>query len=231
VPLTPGTWFLSVYNANATNTVYYSVIATYSTTPPIIIALTNGINPSGTNFFTAPPGPDIATFYSYIVPTNNSTNGSIVTNLQFVLTNLSGDVDLMVGLDGLPSAQNSTGSFNPGIQDETVTLTTNSSLPSLAGTWYLAIPNNDANNVTFQILVSTNVTTSAPTALQFSSVTISNGQITLCWLSVPGQHYTVEASSDLVNWTAAFSATATSTTTCYTEPLSMNQRFYRLLSP
>ncbi len=226
VPLTPGTWYLSTYNANATNTVYYTIVASYQTNAPVIIVLTNGLNPPGSNVFTAPPGPDTQTFYSYTVPTNST----VVTNLQFVVTNLSGDVDLLAQVGAFPTSQDAAaGSFNPGTQDEVINLSPGTSLPTLQGTWYLAVPNNQNNNVTFQILVTTNTATAAP--LQFSQVTVSNGQITLCWNANPGQQYTVEESTDLLNWTPVYSIPPGSP--CFTTTINQGSGavFYRLVSP
>ena len=111
VPLTPGTWYLAVYNANTNNTVPYRVVATYITNGGItIVPLTNFANGAWETNGTAGPGPALTNFYSYTV-----TNPA-ATAVQFVVSNMvSGNVDLIARNGYLPTPQQMTdGSFNRG---------------------------------------------------------------------------------------------------------------------
>jgi subtilisin-like proprotein convertase family protein len=219
VRLLPGNWYLSVYNTGATP-VTYNIIATYytniSTNAIIIIPLTNGIAYANT----APAGFS-PIYYSF-------TNDVIDSGVSFGVSNIvGGNVDLLVGMDSLPSPQQSyNGSFNPGTLPEFVQ--TPSSGPHV---WYLAVPNNGNTPVTYTItandLQSGTVTNFPP--ITGGAYTPGLG-FTITWNSIIGAVYQVDYSTDLINWTIAVTFTATNTTSSFTDftPPTGPGRFYRV---
>jgi subtilisin-like proprotein convertase family protein len=230
VPLTPGNWYLAVYNYSATtstNPVTYQVVASYVTNGGIdIIPLTNGV--AYTNGV-ATPGPALTNFYSFTM-TNSSPS------VRFIVTNVAGgNVDLIARDGAFPTPQQMTlGSFNSGTIPQVVTIVTNSVLPSLNGTWYLGVPNNAAGNVHYTISATTGVpgTNSYP-AVVFSGLSApspTNG-FTMNWQSVPGAGYEVDLTTNLSAWITATNFTATNTITTFTDPTpirSQSARFYRV---
>jgi hypothetical protein len=236
VPLTPGTWYLAVDNPNPGSPIPYRVVATYITNGGItVIPLTNFLNgaytTNGTTGGTAAPGPALTNFYSYTV-----TNPA-ATAVQFVVSNLTGNVDLLARNGALPTPQQMTdGSFNPANTAELITIATNALLPALAGTtWYLGVPNNTAQTVTFLITAST--LTNAPPPYTFPAVVVTGvslgaGGFTLQWAAVPGAQYQVAMTADLLHWTNAAAVTPAGSTGAYYDPTPVRQqsaRFYQVL--
>jgi subtilisin-like proprotein convertase family protein len=146
VPLEPGPWFVGVFNTSSSN-VSYTIVITEDTTPVSqVINLTNGIPYLNTNIG-ASGTPD---YYHYTVTPNE-------TAVSFQLTNLSGDVNLVLSKDlPLPSAASyEYGSFNPGTRNEQIVVLTNSMpVPLSAGDWYLAVLNPTGTNVAYTIVVN-----------------------------------------------------------------------------
>ena len=232
VPLTPGTWYLAIYNANTNSTVLYQVVATYITNGAItIVPLTNFANGAWVTNGTAAPGTALTSFYSYTV-----TNPA-ATAVQFVVSNMvSGNVDLIARNGYLPTPQQMTdGSFNPGTTPEQITIVTNALLPSLAGTtWYLGVPNNTVQPVNFLITASTltNAQLVTTPAIVLVGISAGSGGFTLNWTAVPNGQYQVEVSSDLIHWTTAVTLTTSGYSGAYTDPAPVQQqsaRFYQVV--
>ena len=101
------------------------MVATYILNGGItIIPLTNFVSTPG-DHGTAGPGPALTNFYSYTV-----TNPA-ATAVQFVVSNMTGNVDLLARNGALPTPQQMTdGSFNPGNTPQLITIATNALLPS-----------------------------------------------------------------------------------------------------
>jgi hypothetical protein len=231
VPLTPGAWYLAVYNFNTNSTNTYQVVATYITNGAItIIPLTNFLNGAWETNGTIGPGPDLTNFYSYTV-----TNPA-ATAVQFVVSNMTGNVDLIVRNNALPTPQQMTdGSFNPGTTPELITIVTNASLPSLTNTtWYLGVPNNTPQTVSFLITAAT-LTNAQPftfPAIVLTAASAGAGGFALTWTAAPGAHYEVEMSSDLIHWTQAAAITTDGSIGAYTDPTPINRqsaRFYQVI--
>ena len=149
VILSAGRWYLGVYNLT-TNNVTYSVRATEEHP----FAVTNALDliPGTSTNATVKGGADITNFFRLTVTDTNTSD------LLFSLYNLSGDVDLVVRKDALPTV----GIFDyrsrhPSNSAEVVLVRTNATFPSLVGTWYVGVPNNLTSNVSFTIF--TDVTT------------------------------------------------------------------------
>jgi hypothetical protein len=245
IPLTPGTWYLVVYNFNTNNSNTYRVVATYltntATNSPITITpltnfVTNLYNLYGTNGAYATngnigPGPDLTNFYSYTV-----TNPA-ATAVQFVVSNMTGNVDLIVRNGALPTPQQMTdGSFNAQRIPEEITIVSNAVLPTLTNTtWYLGVPNNTAQLVSFTITATT-LTNASPgyttPAVVLTGMSAGAGGFTLNWTAVPGGQYEVRSSSDLVHWNNAAAITSSGYSATYTDPAPVSQqaaRFYQIV--
>jgi subtilisin family serine protease/subtilisin-like proprotein convertase family protein len=119
-----------------------------------------------------------------------STNAAAVS---FLLENLSGDVDL-VASRGLPfpsSASSNYRSLNPGTNDESVVVTTNSvPVPLSPGRWYLGVYNSDTTNITYRILATE--FSAAATNLVIRSVTLVPGGFQMRWLATPATQFQVQ---------------------------------------
>ena len=216
VRLLPGAWYLEVNTPETTN-VSYDIVATVVTNAITIIPLTNGVATDGT----APPGFS-TTFYTF-------TNNQFDSGVSFAVSNIvGGNVDLLVGMDTLPSPQQSyAGSFNPGTTPEYV------QAPVYGPhTWYLAVPNNTNTAVTYTIVARDIL---GPVVTNFPPITggqvVTNFGFTLTWNSIPGDVYEVDYSTNLVNWIQAIIFTATNSPSSFTDFTPMaNQpeRYYRV---
>ncbi len=201
VPLSPGRWYLGVYNNDIT-TQNYTIMASELTTPNIIW-LTNGERFT-TNF---PPGPAVTTFFGFI--STNSPGAAL-----FELYGLNGNVDLTLdrGTNNFPygppapaQAPYFAGSFNPGTNIEQIVVRTNVALngvvtSNLNDTWYMGVPNNTGANVQFTIYVvaTTNgiLPDGYPTTVGIGKST--NG-LTFTWPTVAGQTYEIQSSTNVIN--------------------------------
>jgi subtilisin-like proprotein convertase family protein len=161
VPLTPGLWYLGVFNRDSTP-VNYSVLAQELDIVPgqvtqtniTIVPLTNGVPFD----YTAGPGAALTNFFSFFV-TNTVTisNGVPVTNfpgsIHFELYNMTGHGDLTVQTNAPPFAPPFfQSSQQPGLLPEFIQIQTNSALTNLTATWYLGVPNKTTNLINFTIL-------------------------------------------------------------------------------
>ena len=89
-------------------------------------------------------------YFSYDVTPNEAA-------VSFQLTNLSANVDLVIrrGLPFPTPASNDYGSFNPGTNDETVIVRTNSDpIPLKPGRYYLGVFNSSTTNAAYTIVVT-----------------------------------------------------------------------------
>src|SRR4029077_9033531 len=87
VPLTEGTWFMSVLNVDTTNVSYVVKITEYTNAPPIL--LTNGVA-----FTNTIPGSVVGsvtslTYYVFVINSNT-------IRADFLTRNASGNVDLFI---------------------------------------------------------------------------------------------------------------------------------------
>jgi subtilisin family serine protease/subtilisin-like proprotein convertase family protein len=217
VPLGPGVWYLGVFN-NDSNAVTYSVCVNESTNSLFnIIRLTNAVpldfiissNAQFTNFFVF-------------------TVGQPVPWVQFELYNLTGDADLLVDVNYLPSTNffltGAAGS--PGVP--VVILLDTNMQSDLTGDWYLAVNNRSGTDLGFTIKAS------APSTgvIINPQIVISNNFVCLSWASVPGQDYYIEGTPSLTPaiWTPVSSTiTATSTNTTYCLLITGTQQFFRVV--
>jgi hypothetical protein len=236
LPQSPKTWYLSVYNPG-TNTVGYSIVATYVTTNTLLIRDLNkfpdftyrDLKPA------APPGYPTNVMYSFTVTNTNAVA------VQFTLTNIStnGNLQLMVGEGSFPTPENFyIGSFNPGVSDQFVSIVTNTALTSLSNIWYAAVPNVSTNTAAVRYSITALVLTNgSPTATPLflgANITSPTNGFGMYWSAVAGTTYQIQVSTNLSTWTVATNITAQSATGAYTDTvpvLSQTLRFFRIVSP
>lgn len=235
VALTPGRWYITVFNSitNPPN-ITYTIRAQQSALGVVVSALTDGVPVQGE---IASPGfsldsLDELRFYSFTI------TDPTIPAVEFVISNLNGNCDLMARLDDFPTpSQFDYGSFNAGLTDERLVVTTNSARTNLVGTWYLAVPDNDPGAATFDIAATTitNGTVSPFPSIASGSATFSSGgggSFSFSWQSVAGQTYYVEMSTDLIQWQTLAKIVATSNTTTFTDSQPPDfARYYRLRIP
>lgn len=159
VPLSPGMWYMGVFNRD-THAVNYTIeaqeldLSPTSTTNMTLIELTNGVPFN----FTAGPGAALTNFFYF--PVTNTvaiTNGVFITNyvgsIHFELYNLTGNGDLTVQTNAPPFAPPFfQSSDEPGTIPEFIQIRTNSALTNLAATWYLGVPNETTNLIHYTII-------------------------------------------------------------------------------
>jgi hypothetical protein len=222
VALTAGRWYLGVLNRD-TVPVTYAIRAT-EIISPLIICLTNGVPFN----YAAPPGAALRNFFCFQI---NQTNSAALYELYY----LSGDADLTLKRNSLPFAPPYfAGSFSAGTNYEQIVIRTNVALPDINATWYLGVPNNDPTNVTYTIraVVSTNglLISALPLTLMVSLIG-TNGPL-LMWNAVDGEHYDVQISTNLINWSLYTNLTAFGRKVTWIDPTptaGIPMRFYRIV--
>ena len=232
VALSPGRWYLGVFNRDVTN-VTYTIEAT-EVVSPTVIPLTNAIPFD----FSSGPGPALTNFFSFTI--TNSASAAL-----FELYNLSGNADLTLQRGNLPLAPPYFGSSAlPGTNSEQIVIRTNGVLPDINGIWYLGVPNNDTNTVTYTIraVVATNVVYNNGTVIVTNGILISglpistsvssgtNG-LTLMWNAVDGENYEIDVSTNLFNWSIVTNIIASGTKVTYVDtnaPAIPPIQFYRI---
>ena len=142
VPLTAGTWYVGVIRRDS-GPVTYSVLAQQTMSNAItVISLTNNVPCN----YTVAPGADLSTFFNLAVTDSPPS-------VHFELYNLSGNGDLTVQTNALPLAPPFLqSSAQRGRTPELIYVATNSVRTNLAANWYLGVPNNETNAISFTIL-------------------------------------------------------------------------------
>jgi subtilisin-like proprotein convertase family protein len=183
VQLTPGPWYLDVIKrVTASDTgatglaMRYAVLAkeldTATTVPPVpnIINISNRVPFK----FTAGPGAALTNFFRFTTNNFKGIASSNVSGVHFELYNQTGDGDLTVQTNAPPlSPPFYHSSQLPGTAAEFIFMHTNSALTNLMQDYYLGVPNNETNPITYTILavIDTNVFASFPSAEGAGSLT------------------------------------------------------------
>jgi subtilisin-like proprotein convertase family protein len=235
-PIRHGKWYAGVFNSQGTN-VPFTIQVCYSTSQtnaPIIIPLTNNI-PFVAEFdgpFAAPPGAPKWLFYELDV--TNSHNA-----ILFELYNLTGDADMIVQRH-VPSgmAPYFDGSFKMGTQPESVVVRIGQELADLQGKWYVGVYNNESTNVGYTVRATYPdgvgmLNTALPLMLKITPAAGPHG-IVLEWNSIPGEHYYIEYSPNVLpptftSFPIAQPIVATTTLTAVELPIGTSQKgFFRV---
>jgi PKD repeat protein len=119
----------------------------------------------------------------------------------------------------------------------TATYSSSATTNSPAGSYAIVPTLVDPNGLLVNYLAVTNdgtltVTSAAPSAPVFQSVTLTNGTITFLWSSVPGQTYQVQSTADLSlsNWSNfGPSILASNNSTAASDATTNTQEFYQVL--
>ncbi len=222
VALSPGRWYLGVFNADTTPVAYTIVVTDITNAVPGIITLFNMIPYTNSN---SGAGSTID-YYSYFVTTN-------AVRAQFEIDGPSADMTL-VARRGLPLPDLTTYdliSANPGTDDELIVLYDFSTPVRLTpGQWFLSAVNVSGGPVTYVIKAS-------EWPLYGTNIVITNSGISggnsfcITWTSLPGVHYYVQGRQNLTDPTwdvvsPTIVATGYSTTWCL--PLPSPYHFFRV---
>lgn len=246
VRITPTPWLLGVYNSG-TNSGWYSVSAarwtnvfTPSAAPFVTNALpsftieTNWVNVTNEVGFRLAPGKALNYFYRF---QSHPTNAAVL----FELLSLSGDADLRVRRNDLPSPYlYDLSDLQLGTNSEHVAVSTNIYLPSFGEptNWFINVLNQDSITVTGVLRVATSgfgniLVSSLPLELDPVGIAAGGGLI-IRWRGIPGQKYEVRVSSNPLGPFDTVIATiiATTSTPQYTDPNPPPPpipRFYRVI--
>jgi subtilisin-like proprotein convertase family protein len=221
IALSPGRWYLGVFNADVTNVTYTIVVTDFTNALPNIITLFNRIPYANTN-----SGVGLTNdYYRYVVSTN-------AVRAQFEIDNPSADMTL-VARKGIPPPDLSSFdliSANPGTIDELIVLYNFSSPVALTpGEWFLTAVNISGVPATYSIMASewpvygTNIV--------ITNSAFSGNSFCITWTSLPGVHYYVQGRMNLGDPTwdvvsPTIVATGYSTTWCL--PLPSPYHFFRV---
>ncbi len=221
VVLSPGHWYLGVFNAD-TNPVTYTIVAIeYTNVFPQIIMLANGILYANTNSGVGSTND----YYEFIVSTN-------AVRAQFEIDNPTANMAL-VARKGLPLPDLTTYDFisaNPGANNDLIVVYDFSSpVPLTPGDWFLTAVNMSGAPVSYSIMAtefSTHWTNLVITGYNYSS-----NSFCVTWTSEPGANYYVQGRADFgnTNWvivSPTITATAPFTTWCI--PLPSPFHFFRV---
>jgi len=222
VQLSPGTWFLGVFNADTVPANYTIVATEYPYPFAGIITLTNALPYVATNLVT----PDTNDYYRYVVTTN-------AVRVQFEIISPSGDMTL-VARKGLPVPTFSRYDYisaNPRANDELIVVYDFSTPVRLtAGDWFLTAVNVSGAPVSYSIL-ATEFPIYGTNIVITNSFASATNSFCLTWTSIPGIHYYIQGKPDLfaTNWSVASpTITAGGYLTTHCIPLPSTNHFFRV---
>ena len=223
VPLSPGTWYLGVFN-NDTRPVRYTVVAIELTNAiPVIITLTNAV-PHVVG--TPPPGP-LTEYYRFDVPVGSQ-------RAQFEVNQAGGPLTLALqrGFPPLPGLSNFSYLVQgTGSNDFWLTLFNDSQPVKLSpGPWFLAVINTNTTAVPHTVMATAwNV---PATNIVMAVVSVDANAFCVSWNTLPGVHYVVQgrASLSVPGWADVSPViTATNVVTTWCVPLPSPYHFFRIV--
>ena len=141
VKLSPGVWYLAVYNVD-TNAVDYSIRATQ-----LLGIVTNVVQLTNNAPLNAeePSGPYLTNFYRLSITETNPS-------FRIDLYNLTGNGDLVLRRGQYPTTNLfDASSLNLGTNSESLVVATNALAPDLNGDWYVEVLNRETNAVDFTL--------------------------------------------------------------------------------
>jgi hypothetical protein len=237
-PSLAGEWYVA-FPSNATNDIGATLRTTVSTNgflpgsgQVVTNVLSDGI--ALTNFTV---GPGIVVSNYFLFPVTGNPAGLLIE-----VYNANGDVDLIVGQGGIPSASFNYTSANFGLAAERLLARTNSALanfsvylPNLSGDWLIATPNRQGANVTYSIRATQAnaaglILPNEPLELSPGVFDPVFGSLDLALPTVPGENYQLQSSTDLVMWTTIQTFQAADYSSLVTVfPPMMGAEFYRIV--
>jgi subtilisin-like proprotein convertase family protein len=221
IPLTPGQWYLGVFNPGPASTTFSIVATEYTNSVPAIVTLTNGIPYAATNSGPVQP----ADYYLYVA-------GSNAVRAQFATDHASVNLTL-VARQGLPLPTASSYDFistNPGLNDQLIVLfDTSLPVPLAPGDWFISAINNSGSPATYNITAAEYPVHG--TGILITNAFVATNEFCLTWTSLPGVRYCVQAKADLraTNWTTispTIVAPDYSATWCL--PLPSSYQYFRI---
>jgi hypothetical protein len=221
--LTPGRWYLGVFNLDVVP-VSYTIVANEYTNLAPFITLTNAIPYASSN-----PGVGVLTdYYRYVV------TGS-VARAQFEIEGPTADMTL-VARKGLPLPDLGLFDYlsaNSQPNDELIVLFTNSAPVALTtGDWFLTAVNVSGLPASYSIKATQWPVTGRPVII--GGYEMGTNSFCLTWASLPGVHYYVQGLTNLIpttNYWETISPTITATdpVTTWCLPLPSLYRFFRVV--
>jgi hypothetical protein len=230
-----GCWTLEIWDTRLdsplpTNGVLLSwdLEMTISSTNVHLIVLSNGIA-----YSSGPVAGNSITYFAVDVP----QAASYATN---ILSKGSSPLNLLFNQDALPTGQ------LPGDATLLSDVTSASDTLSVQGVppplipgkrYYMGVENSGATPARFTLEVAFDlgpVVNNVGPAFVGASMSSPSGGFSMTWVAVPGQSYTVEASTDLINWAVMTNIVSQSYTIIYTDSVpasSQTARFFRLTTP
>jgi hypothetical protein len=221
VPLSPGEWYLGVFNASSTP-VSYTILATEYPYPfANVITLTNAIPYATTNF----AGANTNDYYRFIVHSNS-------VRAQFEINGPTANMTL-VAKKGWPLPDLVTYDYrsaDPRTNDELIIVFDFSKpVPLSPGDWFLTAVNVSGGPAAYSIM-ATEWPVYGTNIVITNSFVVSNN-FCLTWTSLPGVHYYVQGKPDLLttNWTIVSpTITAVDYLAGYCVPLPSTNHFFRV---
>ena len=220
VALTPGTWYLGVYNQSGSNVDF--AITAYGLTNAPLPRLASGV--ATTNLV----GTNLMDFYWFTVSTN-------AYKALFETFNADGNVDLYARR-GLPFPGPGLYDYagtNGGSTNESVTIVTNGTPVALTpGIWLVGVSNADVKPVAYTIRGTEFGPATTNTSVDNVKVSVSNGWFYISWASTIGSTYRVDGCSNIVApvWsTVVADFAATNTPSTVRVAVSAGYRFFNVI--
>ena len=222
VALSPGRWYLGVFNADTIPVAYTIVVTDLTNALPSIITLFNMVPYTNSNSGVG----NTVDYYRYVVTTN-------AVRAQFEIDGPSADMTL-VARKGLPLPDLTSYdliSANPGTDDELIVLYDFSRPIALQpGEWFLSAVNVSGGPATYVIKASEWPVYGTNIVITNSGISGGNS-FCITWTSLPGVHYYVQGRQNLMDPTwdvvsPTIVATGYSTTWCL--PLPSPYHFFRV---
>ena len=222
--LSPGNWYLGVYN-NSTNPVVYDVRASEVLSTNVnLIALTNSIPRS----FTLPAGAGLTNFFLFKVLEPHP-------GVKFELYNLTGSADLLVAIDTTPSTTvNIIREPASPLQPVTLELLTNT-ISDVRGNWVLGVLNNQpSTNLSFTVRASYLGVTNLPPEddiLIDPGLDFTTNGLCFTWSSLVGAEYDLQGKIGIADpsWTNLLTVTATAPFTTECLPADTPYSFFQVM--
>jgi len=222
VPLTPGVWYLGVFNQTV-NALSYNIRATEITNAlPVIVTLTNQIPYAATNGAAA----GTAQYFRYPVTTS-------AARVQFETFGADGDVTL-VASRGLPLPDLFSFDYrsaNGGTNNELIVIFTNSTPVNLtSGDWFITAVKISSGPMSYNIMATEWPSTGRPIQV-VSAGPDGFGNYCITWNSLIGAYYYVEGRTNFASpWlTVSDTITAIDTTTTWCTPWPTPYGFFRVV--